>query len=130
MDPLAPGRFLFGRFNILQTWHGSPIKKIGIDAILDANKSFSSLVKVNVLRREFGNYIGILSSSREEAVGKTKNEQTNQDFSDIFVAVLKEAPKKSKKKKDPKNHMPDWDTPTNGFDKDFEGETYGIEELN
>ena len=26
--------------------------------------------------------------------------------------------------------MPDWDTPTNGFDKDFDGETFGLEELN
>ena len=89
--------------------------------------------KYNDFSPAFGdkkNEILYFTSSREEAVGKTKNEQTNQDFSDIFVAVLKEAPKKSKKKKDPKNHMPDWDTPTNGFDKDFEGETYGIEELN
>ena len=62
-------------------------------------------------------------------MGKTKNEQTNHDFSDIFVSFLKEE-KKKRKKKDPKNHMPDWDTPTNGFDKDFDGETFGLEELN
>ena len=75
------------------------------------------------------NEILFFTSSREQAVGKTKNEQTNQDFSDIFVSYLKEE-KKKKKKKDPKNHMPDWDIPTNGFDKDFEGETFGLEELN
>jgi len=76
------------------------------------------------------NEVIFFTSSREEAVGKTKNEQTNQDFSDIFVAFLKEE-KKKKKKKDPKNHMPDWGVPTNGFDKDFDGKTtYGLEELN
>ena len=76
------------------------------------------------------NEILFFTSSREEAVGKTKNEQTNQDFSDIFVSILNEDKKKKKKKKDPKNHMPDWGGPTNGFDKDFDGETYGLEELN
>ena len=76
------------------------------------------------------NEILFFTSSREEAVGKAKNEQTNQDFSDIFVSILNEDKKKKKKKKDPKNHMPDWGGPTNGFDKDFDGETYGLEELN
>ena len=75
------------------------------------------------------NEVLFFSSSREEAVGKEKSGQTDEDFTDIFVTVLKEE-KRNKKKKDPKNHMPDWDTPTNGFDKDFEGDTYGLEELN
>ena len=37
----------------------------------------------------------------EKKLCKPKNEQTNQDFSDIFVSFLKEE-KKKRKKKDPK----------------------------
>ena len=59
------------------------------------------------------------TSSREEAVGKTKNEHTNQDFSDIFVSFLKEE-KKIKERKRSKKPYAYWDTPTNDFDKDFE----------
>ena len=84
------------------------------------------------------------SSSREEAVGKSKDNYTNQDYVDIFYSFdyteqKRKIDKKRKKKIDPKDHMPIWLSPTNDLEESLEEleEKYddvkfgfGLEEIN
>ena len=84
------------------------------------------------------------SSSREEAVGKSKDNYTNQDYVDIFYSFdyteqKRKLDKKRKKKIDPKDHMPIWLPPTNDLEESLEEleEKYddvkfgfGLEEIN
>ena len=84
------------------------------------------------------------SSSREKAVGKSKDSYTKQDYVDIFYSYdyteqQKKIDKKRKKKIDPKNNMPLWLPPTNDLEEDIEilEEKYddikfgfGLEEIN
>ena len=58
------------------------------------------------------------SSAREEAVGKSKDSYTKQDYVDIFYSfdyteIQRKKDKKRKKKADPKDNMPIWLPPTN-----------------
>ena len=48
-----------GRFNIIQTWHGTPLKKIGITKEKHPIKNIFN----NLLKKEFYSYILILSTS-------------------------------------------------------------------
>ncbi len=84
------------------------------------------------------------SSAREEAVGKSKDSYTKQDYVDIFYSFdyteqKRKIDKKRKKKIDPKDHMPIWLPPTNDLEDDLEilEEKYedvkfgfGLEEIN
>ena len=49
-----------GRFNIIQTWHGTPLKKIGLKKEKHPIKS----IFINLLKNEFSSYILILSTSK------------------------------------------------------------------
>ena len=88
------------------------------------------------------------SSAREEAVGKSKDSYTKQDFVDIFYSFdytdhKRKQDKKKKKKPNLKDHMPVWLPPTNDADEDVletlaekyeDGQKiykgYGLEEIN
>ncbi len=65
------------------------------------------------------------SSAREEAVGKSKDSYTKQDYVDIFYSfdyteIQRKKDKKRKKKADPKDNMPVWLPPTNDLEDDIE----------
>lgn len=55
---------ILGNFNIIQTWHGTPLKKIGLDS---TKKNTNLFYKVFdwILKKEFKNYKMIISSSNE-----------------------------------------------------------------
>jgi len=72
------------------------------------------------------------SSAREEAVGKSKDSYTKQDYVDIFYSfdyteIQRKKDKKRKKKVDPKDNMPIWLPPTNDLEDGIEvlEEKYG-----
>lgn len=75
------------------------------------------------------------SSAREEAVGKSKDSYTKQDYVDIFYSfdyteIQRKKDKKRKKKIDPKDHMPIWLPPTNDLEDDLEILEEKYEEVN
>lgn len=75
------------------------------------------------------------SSAREEAVGKSKDAYTKQDYVDIFYSfdytdIQRKKDKKRKKKINPKNHMPIWLPPTNDLEDDLEILEEKYEEVN
>jgi CDP-glycerol glycerophosphotransferase (TagB/SpsB family) len=45
---------VFGKFKVVQTWHGTPLKKIGLDIIV--NKKFCLMDKISEfgLKKQFG----------------------------------------------------------------------------
>ena len=51
-----------GRFNIIQTWHGTPLKKIGIEKTKN-DYNLMEIIFSNILIREFQSYKRILSTS-------------------------------------------------------------------
>jgi CDP-glycerol glycerophosphotransferase len=65
---IAPERFLFGRFQIMQTWHGSPIKRIALDAMEDNGlNTFFKKLKYHVHKRELKGYDAIVTASESES---------------------------------------------------------------
>lgn len=79
---------IFGRFKIIQTWHGTPFKKIGVDT---ANKyTLRRKPFYFLLKKEFKSYKMIISSSKEVskklsfAFGNKKVFVTGYPRNDIF----------------------------------------------
>jgi len=74
------------------------------------------------------------SSAREEAVGKSQDSYTKQDFVDIFYSfdytdIQRKKDRKKKKKVDPKDKMPIWLPPTNDLEDDVESLMEKYEEV-
>lgn len=60
----------FGRFNIIQTWHGTGFKEIGLRGVM--NKTFRQKVHRFVLKSEFKKYCLITSNSLSDQERKKK----------------------------------------------------------
>lgn len=59
---VSPKSLLFGKFNVINTWHGTPIKDISADKVF-TKKSISHFLKKIIFRLEQKNYKLILASS-------------------------------------------------------------------
>ena len=59
---------IIGRFNFFQTWHGTPLKKIGLDKILDQQKGFFYTVYTNPFLFRISKFFGMWSMFKYEAI--------------------------------------------------------------
>lgn len=70
---IAYERVFIGRYKIIQTWHGSPLKRINLDALGDReNPGFLEKLYKRVLRVELGRLTAILAlSDADKAIFET-----------------------------------------------------------
>jgi CDP-glycerol glycerophosphotransferase len=64
LHDVAYAWLLFGRFNVIQTWHGSPMKRICLDALKDRGlDTLFERLFYNLIKAEYGSFECIVAQS-------------------------------------------------------------------
>jgi CDP-glycerol glycerophosphotransferase len=64
LHDVAYAWLFFGRFNVIQTWHGSPMKRICLDALMDRGlDTWFERLFYNLIKAEYGSYECIVAQS-------------------------------------------------------------------